>query len=97
MPAKLLYRDKYIYSDGAIREMLIWRLPKKDAERPHGLKYRLFYGYPGRSLVRYDNERGKGDHRHYPDREEPYVFVSVEQLVADFRADIKRLRGGGAE
>ena len=97
MPAKLLYRDKYIYSEGAIREMLIWRLPKKDAERPHVLKYRLFYGYPGRSLVRYDNERGKGDHRHYPDREEPYVFVSVEQLVADFRADIKRLRGGGAE
>jgi len=97
MPAKLLYRDKYIYSDGAIREMLIWRLPEKDAERPHGLKYRLFYGYPGRSLVRYDNERGKGDHRHYPDREEPYVFASVEQLVADFRADIKRLRGGRAE
>lgn len=97
MPAKLLYRDKYIYSDGAIREMLIWRLPEKDAERPHGLKYRLFYGCPGQSLVRYDNERGKGDHWHYADREEPYVFVSVEQLVADFRADIKRLRGGGAE
>ena len=97
MPAKLLYRDKYVYSDGAIREMLIWRLPEKDAERPHGLKYRLFYGYPGQPLVRYDNERGKGDHRHYAAREESYVFVSVEQLVADFRADIKRLRGGRAE
>ncbi len=97
MPEKLLYRDKYVYSDGAIREMLIWRLPEKDAERPHGLKYRLFYGYPGQSLVRYDNERGKGDHRHYADREVAYVFVSVEQLVADFRADIERLRGGRAE
>ena len=94
MPAKLVYRDKYVYSDGAIREMLIWRLPEQDTERPHGLKYRLFYGYPGQALVRYDNERGKGDYRHYADRQESYVFVSVEQLVADFRADIKRLRGG---
>ena len=97
MPAKLLYRDRYVYSDGAIREMRIWRLPDKDAERPHGLKYRLFYGYPGQALVRYDNERGKGDHRHYADREEAYVFLSVERLIADFRADIKRLRGGHAE
>ncbi len=97
MAATLLYRDKYVYSDGAIREMLIWRLPAKDAERSHGLKYRLFYGYPGQALVRYDNERGKGDHRHYADREEAYAFVSVEQLVADFKADIERLRGGDAE
>jgi hypothetical protein len=97
MGAKLVYQDKYVYTDGAIREMFIWRLPEKDAGRPHGLKYRMFYGYPGQALVQYDNERGKGDHRHYADREESHVFVSVEQLVADFRADIKRLRGGHAD
>ncbi len=59
MPAKLVYRDKYVYSDEAIREMLIWRLPEQETERPHDLKYRLFYGYPGQALVRYDNERTK--------------------------------------
>ena len=72
--------------------MIIWRLPKKDSGRPHGLKYRLYYGYPDISLVRYDNERGKGDHRHYAEQEEPYTFISVEQLIMDFKADIKQLR-----
>ena len=93
MEAVLLYRDKYIYRDGAIREMVIWRLAEADSEYPHRLKYRLFYGYPGKSLVRYDNERGKGDHRHYQDREEAYNWVSIRQLMTDFKADIKKLRG----
>ena len=73
--------------------MVIWQLAEQDSDRPHGLKYRLFYGYPGNCLVRYDNERGKGDHRHYDDREEAYEWVSVTQLVADFKADIEKLRG----
>ena len=93
MKAELPFRDKFVYRDGAIREMIIWRLPEPDAKRPHNLKYRLFYGYPDTCLVRYDNERGKGDHRHYGEREEQYKWVSVQALIADFRADIKRLRG----
>ncbi|MCF6256391.1 MAG: DUF6516 family protein [Gammaproteobacteria bacterium] len=93
MTTQLTFRDKFIYADGAIREMVIWRLPDTDSERPHGLKYRLYYGYSGKCLVRYDNERGKGDHRHEGNRETPYIFISVEQLVQDFKADIERLRG----
>lgn len=93
MSARLLYRDKYIYADGAIREMVIWRLPEADTEWPHGLKYSLFYGHSGKCLVRYDNERGKGDHRHAGDQEEPYGFTSIEQLIQDFKADIERVRG----
>jgi len=73
--------------------MVIWRLPDKDSERPQGLKYRLYYGYPDRCLVRYDNERSKGDHRHDGDQEQPYTFTSVEQLIQDFKTDIERLRG----
>lgn len=71
-------------------EMVIWKLPETSLERPHGYKYRLYYGIGGRRLVGYDNERGKGDHRHYGDREEPYEFVSVDQLLADFWADVVR-------
>ncbi len=93
MSARLLFRDKYVYEDGAIRELVIWGLAQADQERPHGLKYSLFYGYPGKCLVRYDNERGKSDHRHVGDQEERYDFVSVEQLIRDFRKDIERLRG----
>ena len=29
MVAKLIYREKYIYYDGAIREMVLWQLPEK--------------------------------------------------------------------
>ena len=93
MEVELLFRDKYVFKDGAIREMVIWRLPGLDAERPHGLKYRLFYGYHGQCLVRYDNEKGKGDHRHYGVQEEPYSWVSVQQLVNDFKEDIEKMRG----
>lgn len=88
--AALLYRDKAILPDGAIIEMTIWRLPHVDAERPHGLKYSLFYGRGGERIVGYDNESGKGDHRHYRQSEEPYAFTSVETLVADFLADVRR-------
>jgi hypothetical protein len=95
MQARLVYREKYVYSDGAIREMILWQLPKRTGERPHGLKYRLYYGLDdGTCIVRYDNETGKGDHRHTPEGEEPYQFTEVETLVADFLADIERTRRG---
>ena len=81
MPAKLLYRQKFLYPDGAIREMVLWQLPKPTKDT---------------CVVRYDNETGKGDHRHEGDREEPYAFTDVETLVADFLVDIARVRRGGA-
>jgi hypothetical protein len=39
--------------------------------------------------VRYDNERGKGDHRHVGDDETPYRFVDLDRLLADFRLDME--------
>ena len=86
----LIYRDKAVLPDGEIVEMTIWRLPGPEPERPHGLKYSLFYGRAGERVVGYDNETGKGDHRHYRDREESYAFTDVDTLVADFLADLRR-------
>ena len=60
----------------------------------HGLKYSLFYGRPGVREVGYDNERGKGDHRHFQGVETAYAFTGVEQLMADFWSDVRALRGG---
>lgn len=91
MKATKLFHDKATLPDGSIVEMTIWQLAKVDPERPHGLKYSLYYGRAGERLVGYDNERGKGDHKH-TDRELRYRFVSVEQLVADFLADIESSR-----
>ena len=94
MSARLIYREKYIYTDGAIREMVLWQLPDRTAENPHGLKYRLYYGLAdGTCVVRYDNETGKGNHKHIGNRQESYPFKDVETLVADFLEDIQRARG----
>jgi hypothetical protein len=92
MKATKLFHDKATLPDGAIVEMTIWQLATANPERPHGLKYSLYYGRAGERLVGYDNERGKGDHKHIAGREQRYRFVSVEQLVADFLADVERVR-----
>lgn len=83
---------KRLFSDGAILEIKIWQLPRTTQERPHGLKYSLFYGRHGTRIIGYDNERGKGDHRHYGDRQERYEFTSLEQLITDFEQDVALAR-----
>ena len=73
--------------------MVIWRVPSPVPASGHDLKYSLYYGYPGTREVGYDNERGKGDHRHFRGAETPYRFSTIEQLVADFWSDVRTLRG----
>ncbi len=92
--ATLIFRDKQVDPvDGSITEMVLWQLEEPVPGSKHRFKYRLFYGYPDRPLVRYDNERGKGDHRHVEGREEPYGFTDENRLVEDFLADRHRLGG----
>src|SRR6185437_8831440 len=92
--AELLLHRKRYYGDGGILEMKLWRVPRSVRGSGHLLKYSLFYGEVGRRLIGYDNEAGKGDHRHYGDREEAYPFSTVRQLMTDFLADVRRVRGG---
>jgi hypothetical protein len=94
MDAVPLLRDKKILADGSIIEMVVWQLRRPSPHRPHGLKYRLYLGRGGKRLVLYDNETGKGDHRHFEGKEEPYRFVSLDRLLADFQRDVRRIRGG---
>lgn len=89
MKALLIARTKEIRDDGSIVEIVIWELPEPLAPSVHDFKYRLFYGSASEERVRYDNERGKGDHRHVGDREEAYVFTSIDQLLDDFERDIE--------
>jgi Family of unknown function (DUF6516) len=92
--ATLRLRTRVVLPDGAIVEMVIWELPEKTPDRPHGLKYRLYSGRDGKCLVRYDNEKGKGDHLHFGETEHPYRFRNWEKLMEDFLADVDRLTGG---
>ena len=92
MSALLIRRQKSILADGAVLELVIWRLTEPVPGSRHGYKYRLYYGRKGRRIVGYDNERGKGDHRHLDGQETPYAFTSVEDLVRDFLADVELRR-----
>lgn len=88
MSATELYRNKESYGSGFI-EIVIWRVPHPVSPSEHPYKYRLVYVVDGDRVVGYDNERGKGDHKHLGDREESYCFESPKQLMADFMADVK--------
>lgn len=93
MRATRAFYDRGEYPDGAIVEMTIWYVPRSVVGSTHPFKYSLFYGYPGKRVIGYDNERGKGDHRHIEGREEPYLFSTAEVLVADFLSDVRNARG----
>lgn len=93
MKATLLIHERIVFEDGGLIEIKVWRVPRPVPPSTHELKYSLFYGRSGERLVAYDNERGKGDHRHYGPRQEDYAFSSIEKLLADFRADVETLRG----
>ena len=93
MKGKLLFQQRIDYEDGTIVEMVFWRVPSPVPPSTHKLKYSLFFGRPGVRELGYDNERGKGDHRHFQGAETPYRFSSVEQLMFDFWSDVRALRG----
>lgn len=89
--AKLVVKDKIEFADGFMAEFVVWELPDKTPDRPHGYKYRLYYGdSKGNCLVRYDNEAGKGDHIHIGNKELSYQFIDIDTLFNDFERDIKQ-------
>ena len=74
---------------GIFVEIVIWRLPRSARGSAHPLKYRLALVVDGVCVLRYDNEAGKGDHRHLGDIETAYAFSSYEQLMSDFWTDVE--------
>ena len=89
-PAKSILKRKLVLADGAILQFVVWELPLPLPGSSHRYKYRLYYGRNGQNFVRFDNERGKGDHRHCRDQEEPYQFRDLDTLFQDFLSDVKR-------
>ena len=91
MQGELIFRTREAYRAGFI-EVVIWRVPAPVPPSEHPFKYRLAYVVSGRRVVGYDNERGKGDHRHRGERELPYTWISPQQLMADFMADVNEVK-----
>ena len=90
MKAVEIVNRRQVVAVDAFVEIVIWRLPRPLPPVTHRLKYRLAYVFAGECVVRFDNERGKGDHRHFGDLERPYRFSSIDNLLSDFSSDVSR-------
>jgi hypothetical protein len=91
MKAKLLFKHKTIYEDGAVLQAFVWQVPEPVAGSQHEFKYRLYYGDKRRELG-FDNERNKGDHCHIDELELPYRFIDPEELMNVFLEGVAILR-----
>lgn len=91
MKATELLRRRIPYSERSFAELVLWQLPVPLAGSAHSYKYRLAYVVDGVCVLRYDNESGKGDHRHYRGKESRYSFDGVDKLLASFQRDIERI------
>ena len=90
MKAVTLVRRRVVVAVDAFVEVVIWHVSEPISPSTHQYKYRLAYVVEERCVLRYDNERGKGDHRHTETTEERYIFSTPDQLMADFEADVAR-------
>lgn len=91
MKARLLLRRREGISDAAFVEAVVWEVPTPVPGSRHRFKYRLVLVVNGECVLRYDNERGKGDHRHIDGREEAVEFSTPEALFEAFEADMRRM------
>lgn len=90
MKATELFRRRIVYAETAFAELVLWKVPSPLKGSTHSYKYRLAYVVDGVCVLRYDNEAGKGDHRHFGKTEENYNFNGPEALISDFQQDIAR-------
>ena len=90
MDAQPIIRDRIEISDDAVAHLVVWRIPAAVPPSTHRFKYRLAYVVRDVCVLRFDNESGKGDHKHVGKTECPYAFVGIDALIADFMADIAR-------
>ena len=91
MEATLIQKYREVVSDEAFYEIVLWHLPEPVPGSTHHYKYRFTLVVKGECLLRYDNERGKGDHRHIGGHEEPIEFTDLKALLRAFRADMERI------
>lgn len=89
--AKLLQKERIKLDEDAFVEVMVWEVPQSVRASAHRYKYTLAYVVDGLCVLRYDNEAGKGDHKHVRDVEAAYTFSTLDQLIEDFWADVAQL------
>ncbi|OGS35374.1 MAG: hypothetical protein A2293_03205 [Elusimicrobia bacterium RIFOXYB2_FULL_49_7] len=92
MQAELILSERRVIAGNAFVEIVVWRLPLPLRGSRHHFKYRLALIVNGCCALRYDNELGKGDHKHMGKIEKPYIFTTPEALLDDFWKDVDTRR-----
>lgn len=92
MSATLLLRERRIVAEGSFAELVVWKVPSPVPGSAHGFKYRLAFVVNGACVLRYDNEAGKGDHKHIGGKQAVYAFTTPAQLLEDFWTDVDHWR-----
>jgi len=87
-----MLNERHILSENAFVEMVVWSLSSPLSKSHHGFKYRLALVVNGNCVLRYDNEAGKGDHKHIGEDEITYTFTTSKALLEDFWNDVDNWR-----
>lgn len=87
-----LLHERRVVAEGAFVELVVWQVPSPVPGSTHGFKYRLAFVVNGACVLRYDNEAGKGDHKHIGGEQSPYSFTTPAQLLEDFWNDVDHWR-----
>lgn len=90
MKAVALLDERRIIAENAFVELVVWQVPSPVPGSRHAFKYRLALVVDGVCVLRYDNEAGKGDHKHLGREQRPYRFTTTDQLLEDFWNDVDR-------
>lgn len=92
MKVKLLLRERQSLTEAAFIEAVIWHVPRPVSGSDHDYKYSLVLVAEGVCVLRYDNEAGKGDHKHVAGHEVTYRFIDLSTLQTDFWNDVEAWR-----
>ena len=88
MDAELLFDDRFVLSEGAFAQLKAWRVPAPVRGSSHRLRYSFAFVADDECVLRFDNEAGKGDHRHVDGIETPLEFNNLNGLLADFWKEV---------
>ena len=83
--------ERIILSDNTFVEVVVWEVSESLEGSEHQYRYRLALVIRSECVMRYDNEAGKGDHKHIGSKESDYDFTDIDRLLADFWNDVGRL------
>ena len=86
MKAKNLLKQRIPRTSHSFVDLVVWEVSEPLAGSVHNYKYRLAYVVNGICVLRYDNEAGKGDHKHIGNDEMVCTFTTPAKLISDFWA-----------